>query len=215
MSSQKNKHKEPPPEEADSELDLFDEDSDVEPTQVALSTQATAAVRTGEVDDDGESNWTIKVTNEERCHNHITNETIYTALKQCNDLVSLPVSTQQVRSLMNCFKIRPELIASDSRSPTNSKNVKSYCGIAGDLDKVLEDVNASTSAQVVSVITDNAKKIRSATSRVYICRPNIGDGGCSAHVLNLLMQDIFKVPAFRKIRRRAVTVARFVKNHLE
>ncbi|ETM31906.1 hypothetical protein L914_20595, partial [Phytophthora nicotianae] len=84
-----------------------------------------------------------------------------------------------------------------------------------DLEKVLEDVNASTSAQVVSVITDNAKKIRSATSRVYICRPNIGDGGCSAHVLNLLMQDIFKVPAFRKIRRRAVTVARFVKNHLE
>ncbi|ETN15916.1 hypothetical protein PPTG_21837 [Phytophthora nicotianae INRA-310] len=154
-----------------------------------------AAVRTGEVDDDGESNWTIIVTNEERCHNHITNETIYTALKQCNDLV--------------------KLIASDSRSPTNSKNVKSYCGIAGDLEKVLEDVNASTSAQVVSVITDNAKKIRSATSRVYICRPNIGDGGCSAYVLNLLMQDIFKVPAFRKIRRRAVTVARFVKNHLE
>ncbi|ETI31617.1 hypothetical protein F443_21433 [Phytophthora nicotianae P1569] len=72
---------------------------------------------------------------------------------------------------MNCFKIRPELIASDSRSPTNSKNVKSYCGIAdchaGDLEKVLEDVNASTSAQVVSVITDNAKKIRSATSWVH------------------------------------------------
>ncbi|ETK71808.1 hypothetical protein L915_21006 [Phytophthora nicotianae] len=41
MSSQKKKRKESPLEEADSDLDLFDEDSDVEPTQVALSTQAT------------------------------------------------------------------------------------------------------------------------------------------------------------------------------
>ncbi|KAG1711988.1 hypothetical protein DVH05_009228 [Phytophthora capsici] len=89
-----------------------------------------AVVRTGRLDDDGGPTWTIEVTKEERCHNHVTNKTIYTALKPYKDLVSesvlsmldafgqtntetkqiasyiadsvcLPVSTQQVRNLLN------------------------------------------------------------------------------------------------------------------
>ncbi|KAF4047425.1 hypothetical protein GN244_ATG00130 [Phytophthora infestans] len=43
MSSQKKKRKQPMPDEGDSDLDLFDEDSDVEPTEVTLSTQATVS----------------------------------------------------------------------------------------------------------------------------------------------------------------------------
>ncbi|KAF4130301.1 hypothetical protein GN958_ATG20512 [Phytophthora infestans] len=43
MSSQKENSKQPTPEEADSDLDLFDEGSDVEPTEVTLSTQSTVS----------------------------------------------------------------------------------------------------------------------------------------------------------------------------
>ncbi|KAF4131499.1 hypothetical protein GN958_ATG19299 [Phytophthora infestans] len=89
-----------------------------------------AVIRASSGDFSSSSNWTITVTSENTCHNHVNTETHYTALKQCKDLLSesvlskldafgqtntdtkqiasyvanptgLPISTQQVRNLMN------------------------------------------------------------------------------------------------------------------
>eukprot|EP00644_Phytophthora_capsici_P013679 jgi/Phyca11/117519/e_gw1.33.367.1 len=67
--------------------------------------------------------------------------------------------------------------------------------IAGEIEKVIADVEHETTAQVVAVVTDNANNMRSATGRIHTRRTNIVSGGCAAH-------------------SRAVAVTRFVKDHL-
>eukprot|EP00644_Phytophthora_capsici_P015151 jgi/Phyca11/41107/gw1.75.69.1 len=60
---------------------------------------------------------------------------------------------------------------------------------AEEIGRVTREIEHETTAQVVSVVTDNASNMRSATDQVQSRRPNVISGGCVAHVLNLLMQD--------------------------
>ncbi|OWZ12291.1 hypothetical protein PHMEG_00014580 [Phytophthora megakarya] len=117
-------------------------------------------------------------------------------------------------SIINFLVVAPGMpsVFWSSLSTRSKQHTADY--LAGEIEKVVEDIERSTSAQVVSIITDNAKTMRSATGQVHSRRPNIVNGGCSAHVLNLLMQDVCKFPAIRKIRLRAVAEAIFVKDHL-
>ncbi|OWZ15650.1 hypothetical protein PHMEG_00010665 [Phytophthora megakarya] len=66
--------------------------------------------------------------------------------------------------------------------------------LASEVENVVEDIERSTSAQVVAIITDNAKTMRSATGQVHTRRPNIVNGGCSAHLWkdHLALLDEFK-----------------------
>jgi hypothetical protein len=79
---------------------------------------------------------------------------------------------------------------------------------------VIAEIERETTAKVIAVVTDNAQNMRSATDYIHIRRPSVISGGCAAHVLNLLMQDVCRVPAIRSIQTRAVTIARFVRDHL-
>ncbi|GMF46069.1 unnamed protein product [Phytophthora fragariaefolia] len=86
--------------------------------------------------------------------------------------------------------------------------------IAGEIDKVIDEIESATAARVVGVVTDNAKNMKNASSQVQSRRPNVISGGCSAHVLNLLMQDIGRFPVVKDILSRAGAVTRFVRDHL-
>lgn len=85
---------------------------------------------------------------------------------------------------------------------------------ADEIEKVIGEIERETTAQVVGVVTDNASNMRSATEQVQIRRPNVVSGGCAAHVLNLLMQDVSRFDAVKAVVTRAVAVTRFVRDHL-
>ncbi|KAF4128508.1 hypothetical protein GN958_ATG22289 [Phytophthora infestans] len=85
---------------------------------------------------------------------------------------------------------------------------------ADKIEKVIGEIERETTAQVVGVVTDNASNMRSATEQVQIRRPNVVSGGCAAHVLNLLMQDVSRFDAVKAVVTRAVAVTRFVREHL-
>ncbi|KAG2824800.1 hypothetical protein PC111_g9684 [Phytophthora cactorum] len=59
----------------------------------------------------GSSNWIIKVTSENPCHNHVNTETLYAALKQCKDLLS-----DSVLSMLDAF----------GQTNTDTKQIVSY-----------------------------------------------------------------------------------------
>ncbi|OWZ00672.1 hypothetical protein PHMEG_00028088 [Phytophthora megakarya] len=82
-----------------------------------------------------------------------------------------------------------------------------------EIEKVIVDIERQTSPKVVAVVTDNARNMRSATQRIQ-SRRNVVGGGCSAHVLNLLMKDICKFPSVKAVHSRAVALTRFVRDHL-
>jgi hypothetical protein len=117
-------------------------------------------------------------------------------------------------SIINFMVVAPGLpsLFWSSWSTRSKKHTARY--LAGEIEKVIEGVEHETTAQVVGVVTDNAKNMRSATNQVQSRRPNVISGGCSAHVLNLLMQDISHYPVVKAVLSRAVTVTRFVRDHL-
>jgi len=117
-------------------------------------------------------------------------------------------------SIINFMVVAPGLpsLFWSSWSTRSKKHTARY--LAGDIDKVIEEVEQETTAQVVGVVTDNAKNMRSATSQVQSRRPHVISGGCSAHVLNLLMQDIGQFPVIKAVLSRAVALTRFVRDHL-
>ncbi|OWZ16173.1 hypothetical protein PHMEG_00010072 [Phytophthora megakarya] len=85
--------------------------------------------------------------------------------------------------------------------------------LAGEIDKVIAEIQHETTTRVVAVVTDNAQNMRSASGRIPFQRPNTVNGGCSAHVLHLLMQDVCRFPAIRAIQTRAVALTRFSFQH--
>jgi hypothetical protein len=117
-------------------------------------------------------------------------------------------------SIINFMVVAPglPLLFWSSWSTRSKKRTARY--LAGEIDRVIEEVEQETTAQVVGVVTDNAKNMRSATSQVQSRRPHVISGGCSAHVLNLLMQDIGQFPVIKAVLSRSVALARFVRDHL-
>ncbi|EEY69567.1 uncharacterized protein PITG_19274 [Phytophthora infestans T30-4] len=61
--------------------------------------------------------------------------------------------------------------------------------LAAEIEKVIAEIEQDTTARVISVVTDNARNMRSATGIIYSQTSDVVSGGCSAHVLNLLKQD--------------------------
>ncbi|KAG3030457.1 hypothetical protein PC119_g6265 [Phytophthora cactorum] len=132
-----------------------------------------AVVRAGESGVQGSSNWIIKNPR----HNHVNNETLYTALKQCKDLLiesvmsmfdafgqtntdtkpivsyvadttGLPISTQQVRNLMNArlghgsAEQRLKIVLAEFASTADNEGVL----LQGDWDQSI-DIVLQTKAQ--------------------------------------------------------------------
>eukprot|EP00644_Phytophthora_capsici_P010151 jgi/Phyca11/120494/e_gw1.41.277.1 len=69
--------------------------------------------------------------------------------------------------------------------------------VADHIERVMDEVERETGAVVAGVLTDNAANMIDAWEILERTRPIFG-GGCSAHILNLLIEDMYK---FQKLLR--------------
>jgi hypothetical protein len=84
---------------------------------------------------------------------------------------------------------------------------------AKEMERVIDEIQRETTAIVVAIVTDNASVMRKAWKDVSDQRPHIIGGGCSAHVMNLLMGDVCKDSSISEVRAKTLSIVRFVRDH--
>jgi hypothetical protein len=82
------------------------------------------------------------------------------------------------------------------------------------MERVIDEIQKDTTAIVTAIVTDNASVMRKAWKDVHERRPHVIGGGCSAHVLNLLMGDICKEASIFDVRAKILAIIRFVRDHV-
>ncbi|RLN38147.1 hypothetical protein BBJ28_00025395 [Nothophytophthora sp. Chile5] len=117
-------------------------------------------------------------------------------------------------SIINFMVVAPGMpsLFWSSWSTRSERHTAKY--MAREMERVINDIQAQTTATVVGIVTDNAKNMTSAWTAVMSKLPNVIGGGCSAHVLNLLMQDVCQYASIHSVYTRALAITRFVKEHL-
>ncbi|OWZ15609.1 hypothetical protein PHMEG_00010719 [Phytophthora megakarya] len=84
--------------------------------------------------------------------------------------------------------------------------------LAEHLGRVIDEVERDTGATVAGVLADNASNMDAAWKLLERTRPIFG-GGCSAHMLNLLIQDICESDFFKAVQAKALVVTTYVRDH--
>lgn len=84
--------------------------------------------------------------------------------------------------------------------------------LAEQLSRVMDEVERETGAVVAGVLADNASNMRAAWELLEETRPIFG-GGCSAHVLNLLIQDVCENDFFKAVHTKALGITTYVRDH--
>lgn len=82
--------------------------------------------------------------------------------------------------------------------------------LATEMERVIADIESQTTALVTGI---NAANMIGATNRIRSRCPHLVGGGCAAHVLNLLTQDVCQHQAIRQVRTRALAITRFLRDH--
>ena len=67
--------------------------------------------------------------------------------------------------------------------------------------------------KVSQICTDNAANMLGAVDKVIETYPHIYKQGCTAHALDLLLEDWAKIPQFKDLIAKAKRVCLFVRNH--
>ncbi|ETM49258.1 hypothetical protein L914_06381 [Phytophthora nicotianae] len=80
-------------------------------------------------------------------------------------------------SIINFMAVAPGMpsVFWSSWSTQTEQHTAAY--LAGEIEKVISEIERKTTAQVIAVITDNAKTMRSASGRIEVRRPNVVSGG--------------------------------------
>lgn len=121
---------------------------------------------------------------------------------------------QNDNSIINFMVVAPGMLSAFwSSIPTgSSRHTAEY--LAHELGRVIDEVQQETGAVIAGAMSDNANNV--AASRQLLQRGRaIFSGGCAAHVLNLLIQDVVSaVELVREVRVHVITVVRFVRDHL-
>ncbi|OWZ10021.1 LOW QUALITY PROTEIN: hypothetical protein PHMEG_00017188 [Phytophthora megakarya] len=105
-------------------------------------------------------------------------------------LVTVEWSDVNSSSIINFMVVAPGMTSAFRSSWSTRSEQHTAVYVAGEIDKVIAEIQYETTARVVAVVTDKAQNIRSASGRIQFQRPNTVSGGCSAHVLNFVMQDV-------------------------
>jgi Protein of unknown function (DUF 659)/hAT family C-terminal dimerisation region len=79
-------------------------------------------------------------------------------------------------------------------------------------EDALDEIQAETSAFVVSIQSDNASAMLASMRNIERSRP-IFAAGCAAHVVNLLLQDVCKIPLVNEVKTKAVAITVYVLGH--
>ncbi|ETL92674.1 hypothetical protein L917_09063, partial [Phytophthora nicotianae] len=81
-----------------------------------------------------------------------------------------------------------------------------------DISKIIAEVESVAGIGKISVVvSDNAANMKIAGRLVEAEHPNVVFNGCSAHAMNLLLKDIFKIELFADVLKNAVKVVSFVR----
>ncbi|KAF4149993.1 hAT family C-terminal dimerization region [Phytophthora infestans] len=78
---------------------------------------------------------------------------------------------------------------------------------------ILEVIGEFGPDRCLSVVTDNAPNMRGAWAIIEKKYPTIFANGCGAHVLNLLIKDVCKIPEFAAVLADLNVLVKFVNDH--
>ncbi len=95
-------------------------------------------------------------------------------------------------------------------SVDTSGNKKTRQYIAGELKKYIDQVGPHL---VTQVCTDNAANMLGAMDDIVNAYPHMTKQGCTAHALDLFMEDWAKVPQFKTLILKARRVCLYIRNH--
>ena len=88
-----------------------------------------------------------------------------------------------------------------------TKNVEYLCEI---IDEVIKDVSEEN---VVQIVTDNAANYVAARKLLMERHPHIFWTPCAAHCIDLMLEDLGKLPWIKKIIEQGRSVCKFIYNH--
>ena len=88
-----------------------------------------------------------------------------------------------------------------------TKNAKYLCEI---IDEVIKDVGEEN---VVQIVTDNAANYVAAGKLLMERHPHIFWTPCAAHCIDLMLEDLGKLPWIKKIIEQGRSVCKFIYNH--
>ncbi|GMF51442.1 unnamed protein product [Phytophthora fragariaefolia] len=98
----------------------------------------------------------------------------------------------------------------DKREPLDDH--KLYGRVSGHLGRVIDEVESETGSVVAGVLSDNASNMSAAWELLERTRPMFG-GGCAAHMLNLLIQDVCQVDYFKAVQAKVLDITSYVRDH--
>lgn len=78
------------------------------------------------------------------------------------------------------------------------------------LDSFVEEIGESN---VVQLVTDNGSNYVLAGKHLQVSRPKIFWTPCAAHCLDLMLEDIGKIPRVKKVIQKGMTLVGFIYNH--
>ncbi|RLN98123.1 hypothetical protein BBJ28_00016002 [Nothophytophthora sp. Chile5] len=84
--------------------------------------------------------------------------------------------------------------------------------MAQQIEKVITDIEATIGAgKMSSIVTDNASNMKAAWDLLKQNRSELFCNGCGAHMLNLLIKDVFKIAFFAAVLEKARFMAKYIR----
>jgi len=88
-----------------------------------------------------------------------------------------------------------------------TKNAEYLCGI---MDEVIKDVGEEN---VVQIVTDNAANYVAAGKLLMERHPHLFWTPCAAHCIDLMLEDLGKLPWIKTVIERGRSICKFIYNH--
>jgi hypothetical protein len=80
-----------------------------------------------------------------------------------------------------------------------------------DMDQVIQQIGPD---KLCAVVTDNCRVMQAVWDKIEDKYPQIFANGCAAHVLNLLIKDIFETRDYMDVLDKAKFLSKFIRNHM-
>lgn len=155
---------------------------------------------------------------------YLTHSLLQSATKVMRDRVIAKLNEQKYVSIVtdgwtnpnggkivNFMIVAPEMPSMFWSSWAAGSESQTAAKIAEKVKQVADEVQQLTTARVVGVVTDNASNMVGMWGRVS--KYAIVGGGCAAHVLNLLMKNLFAHKSLKQVHSNCVQISRFVRDH--
>lgn len=121
-------------------------------------------------------------------------------------------SSRRNESVINFVLVNPFIKPLFWKSFATGESVHDGAYIAKQIAAVIDEVDGLVGRKIVrAVVTDNAKNMKNAWQRLEQSPRGLICNGCAAHVMNLLMKDVFKLEYFSWVLEHAKTLTNFIK----